>query len=67
MVTRILLSFNNGPFELPPADDLAVYPGAKTVNVAVTVKDPDGFPVIVFVPIRRDLLPNLIERLTEAV
>jgi hypothetical protein len=63
MATLIPLDFNAGPFELPPAEDFSVYPGSRKVSVAVRVGDRDGFPVIVFVPIPRDLVPDLIDRL----
>jgi hypothetical protein len=63
MATLLSLDFNGGPFELPAAETLSVYPGSQEVRVAITVEDRDGFPVVVFLPIPRDLIPELIDRL----
>jgi|tagenome__1003787_1003787.scaffolds.fasta_scaffold17869543_1 hypothetical protein len=67
MATLLSLDFNTGPFELPAAENLSVYSGSRKVTVAVTVEDRDGFPVVVFVPIPRDLIPELIDRLAAAL
>jgi hypothetical protein len=48
---------------LPQASDFEVYSGANVVTIAVTVEAEDGMPTIVFVPLQKSCIPNLIAAL----
>src|SRR5690348_15773211 len=53
MTTKLKFEFERGPFILPEVQDIAVYSGSKTVQLALSVEDDAGLPTIVFVPIPR--------------
>jgi hypothetical protein len=67
MTTKVNFEFERGPFILPEVQDVAVYTGSKTVRLALSVEDDAGLPTVVFVPIPRAMLPDLIRALSSAV
>jgi|tagenome__1003787_1003787.scaffolds.fasta_scaffold19620189_1 hypothetical protein len=67
MTTKLKFEFERGPFILPDVQDVAVYSGSKTIRLALSVEDDAGLPTIVFVPIPRAMLPDLIQALTSTI
>jgi hypothetical protein len=63
MVRRVVLDPSSGPFELPPAQGFAIMPGPDHVSIAVSIDAGDGLPTVVFVPIPRAMLSQLIQEL----
>jgi hypothetical protein len=64
MTTKLTFNFERGPFILPTAQDVAVYSGSSTFRLAVTVQDENGLPAVIFIPIPKALLPDLMRELS---
>jgi hypothetical protein len=52
---------------LPRASDFEVYSGNETITIALTVEAEDGMPTVVFVPLPKGCVPNLISTLEDAL
>ena len=63
MVSKLLYLGSDGTWRLPVATDFEVYSGKDTVTIAVTVEAHDGMPTVVFVPLAKECIPNLVAAL----
>ena len=67
MPPKILQLSSETTSRLPRASDLEVYSGKDTVTVAVTVEADDGMPTVVFVPLPKHCIPNLVSALNDTL
>jgi hypothetical protein len=67
MRSKLLQLSSDSTSRLPQASDFEVYSGKDTITIAVTVEADDGLPTVVFVPLQKSCIPNLISALTDAL
>ena len=67
MGSKLLLLSSNGTSRLPRASDFEVFSGNDTITIAVTVDAEDGMPTVVFVPLPKSCVQNLISTLGDAL
>ena len=60
MASKLLSLSSDRTWRLPVATDFEVYSGSDTVTIAVTVEAQDGMPTVVFVPLEKACIPNLV-------
>jgi hypothetical protein len=66
MASKLLFLSSDGTWRLPVATDFEVYSDTDTVTIAVNVEAQDGMPTVVFVPLAKDCIPNLVVALGAA-
>jgi hypothetical protein len=64
MTTILPLEFDLGPFTLPVAQGFSLYEGTDTIRLAITVECENGLPAVVFIPVPRAMLPDIIKGLS---
>jgi hypothetical protein len=67
MGSKLLRLGSDTTSRLPRASDFEVYSGGDTITIAVTVEAEDGMPTVVFVPLQKSCIPNLISALADAL
>jgi hypothetical protein len=67
MRSKLLQLSSDSTSRLPRASDFEVYSGSDTITVALTVEAEDGMPTVVFVPLPKSCIPNLISTLGDAL
>ena len=67
MPSKLLRLSSETTAKLPRASDFEVYSGNDTITIAVTVEAEDGMPTVVFVPLPKGCVANLISALGDAL
>jgi hypothetical protein len=67
MGSKLLRLSSETTSRLPQASDFEVYSGNDTVTIAVTVEAEDGMPTVVFVPLPKACVSNLIAALGDVL
>jgi hypothetical protein len=67
MPSKLLHVSSETTSRLPRASDFEVYSGRDTITIAITVEADDGMPTVVFVPLPKHCIPNLISALGDAL
>ena len=67
MPSKLLHLSSETTSRLPRVSDFEVYSGKDTITIAITVEAADGMPTVVFVPLPKYCVPNLISVLGDAL
>jgi hypothetical protein len=67
MPSRLVRLSSETTAKLPRASDFEVFSGSDTVTIAVTVEAEDGMPTVVFVPLPKACVADLISALGDAL
>jgi hypothetical protein len=66
MASKLLPLSSDGTWRFPVATDFELYAVTDTVTIAVNVEAQDGMPTVVFVPLAKECIPNLVVALGAA-
>jgi hypothetical protein len=67
MRSKLLQLSSDSTSRLPRASDFEVYSGSDTITIALTVEADDGLPTVVFVPLPKACVSNLIAALGDVL